>query len=409
MKTIALITMTGGLLLSGPGNARTVPAWAASQQPTWGEDFIFPTNVPPRLANKTLRQVVRMGIGGHDVRIVLSNAYGTRSVNVAGVHIAPSLGSSRIEPGGDRTVQFGGATTVTIAAGATIVSDPLPIDVSVGQDLAVSLRFMTQPILESFHWDGRRTGYVLEGDQLSAPDPEVLETTTARLLLAGVLVENAEARGTVVTLGDSITDGAAVTLDAETRWPDYLAARAAHKGIAVVNAGISGARLLSDGMGSNALARFDRDVLAQPNVRTVILLLGTNDIAWPGTPFDPDGRAATLETLVAGYRAIVAKARAANVRVIGATLPPFADALPGTPLAATYYSPAKDAMRRRLNAWILTSNAFDAVVDFDGLLSDPASPGHLNPLYDSGDRLHPGDAGNKAMADAIDLDSLIGE
>lgn len=409
MKTMTILAGATSLLISASGGARTVPAWNASQQPTWGSDFIFPTNIPSQLENRTLRQVVRMGIDGRNPRIVLSNTYGKQPVTLSGVHLAPSLGGSRIDGQRSHVVRFGGSATVTVAPGASMVSDPVRFSVRAGQDMAVSMRFAGKPIIESFHWDGKRTGYVLEGPRLNDAAPAVSATTTTRILLSGVVVENSKARGTVVTLGDSITDGATATLDAETRWPDYLAKRAAPRGIAVVNAGISGARMLADGMGSSALARFDRDVLAQPNVKTLILMLGTNDIAWPGTPFDPKAPAMTFEALTTGYLAIVAKAHASNVRIIGTTVPPFANALPDTPLAATYYTPAKDAMRRRLNEWIRNSATFEAVIDFDRVLRDPGSPNHLAAAYDSGDHLHPGDAGNKAMADAINLDNLIGE
>lgn len=409
MKTATLIASIASTLLCQPAQARVVPAWTASQQSTWGREFLFPTNIPDSLVGRTLRQVVRLAIGGRDVRIVLANTYGARPITIAGAHLASSAGESRTVPGSDRTVTFGGEAVVTIAPGATVVSDPLPLAVEAGKDVAISLYFAQAPAIESFHWDGKRTGYVLDDDALSALTPKVAETTTARLLLAGVLVDAPVVKGTVVVMGDSITDGAGSTLDADARWPDYLAARAAPRGIAVVNAGISGARLLSDGMGRNALARMDRDVMAQPGVRTLVLMLGINDIAWPGTPFDPHAPMPTFQALVAGYRAVVARAHAGGVRVIGGTLTPFADALPGTPLAPTYYSPAKDALRIRLNDWIRKSGTFDAVVDYDSIMADPLAPTHLAPAFDSGDHLHPGDVGNKTMADGIDLDTLIGD
>jgi lysophospholipase L1-like esterase len=409
MKTATMIAGVAGALLSPSAQARVVPAWTASQQPIWGGDFLFPTNIPTSLENRTLRQIVRLGIGGRDVRIVLANTYGSKPIAIAGARFASSAGEARIAPGSDRAVTFGGTSAATIAPGATIVSDPIPLAVASGQDVAVSLYFADAPAIESFHWDGKRTGYVLDGNALSIPKPQVVMTTTARLLLAGLLVDAPNAKATVVVMGDSITDGAGATLEAETRWPDYLAARAAPRGVAVVNAGISGARLLSDGMGRNALARLDRDVLAQPGVRTLILLLGTNDIAWPGTPFDPRAPLPTLDALTAAYRAGVAGAHSSGVRVIGATLPPFADALPGTPMASTYYSPAKDALRNRVNDWIRTAAAFDMVIDLDRILADPAASEHLASAFDSGDHLHPGDAGNKVMADAVDLNTLIGD
>ena len=407
MKTAILVAGAASVLLSQPAQSRVVPAWTASQQATWGSDFLFPTNIPSVLKGRTLRQVVRLGIGGHDVRIALANIHGSRPVAVSEANLAFSAGKERTFPASNHVLRFGGDTAVTIAPGATILSDPVPMSVMAGQDLAVSLYFAENPAIESFHWDGKRTGYVFEGNQLAGTAPPVAETTATRLLLASVLVDAPDAKGTVVILGDSITDGAGASLDTETRWPDYLAARAAPRHIAVVNAGISGARLLADGMGRNALARLDRDVLAQPGVRTLIVMLGINDIAWPGTPFDPQASAATFETMIAGYRALVARAHVGNVRVVGTTLTPFANALPGTPLAATYYSPAKDALRERVNHWIRTSGTFDDVVDYDRILADPKAPGHLARAFDSGDHLHPGDAGNKAMADEINLDTVF--
>ena len=207
-------------------------------------------------------------------------------------------------------------------------------------------------------------------------------------------------------IGDSITDGNGATIDANARWPDFLAARLAPRNVAVLNAGISGARLLGDRMGVNALARFDRDVLSQPRVKTVIVLLGINDISWPGTAFDPQGERPSADALISGYRQLVARAHARGVRVGGATLTPFEGALPGTPLD-NYYQTHKDELRQKINAWIRTSGEFDAVVDFDVLARDPSYPSRLNQEFDSGDHLHPGDHGNKAMADAINLEALF--
>ncbi|QNQ08411.1 SGNH/GDSL hydrolase family protein [Sphingomonas alpina] len=399
------------LALVAPGSALAadwVPGWSASPQAVWGEGFVLPAGVPVSLEDRTVRQVVRIGIGGTRVRIRLSNAYGRSPVRIAGVHLARSTGGSAIAGVTDRVVTFGGEPGVVLAPGASVLSDAVSLPVGAAADLAVSLYFRGAVPVDSFHWDGRRSAYILRGDHLAAPAFARPDLTSVRLFLSDVLVEAPTARGTVVVLGDSITDGAGATMEAERRWPDYLAARAAPQGISVVNAGISGARLLSDGMGSNALARIDRDVLAQPGVRTLILLLGINDIAWPGTPFAPDEPPMRFERLAAGYRQIVARAHANGVRVVGATLTPFAGALPGTPMAATYYSAEKDSLRRRINDWIRSSGTFDTVVDFDRLLSDPAAPATLRRDYDSGDRLHPGDAGNAAMAGAIDLATLIG-
>ncbi len=386
---------------------RWVSAWAASPQPVWSTDFIFPADLPSDLTGMTVRQVLRAGYGGRRVRLSLSNTYGRTPVVLAGVHIAPSQGGARICASRDAVVRFGGSPSTILPPRATVTSDPVDLPVTTGDDLAVSIHFVDAPRIESFHWDGRRSAYLLHGDQLATATPIVASTTERRLFVSALLVEALDVRASVVILGDSITDGAGASLDAETRWPDFLAARAAPQGLAVINAGISGAQLLGDRMGANALARFDADVLAQPEVRAVIIVLGINDIAWPGTPLAPDAPQMTFERLTTGYRALAARARAANLQVIAGTLSPFGGALPGTPMAESYYSREKDALRRRINAWLRTTEAFDRVIDFDRLLEDPEAPGRLRPRFDSGDHLHPGDEGHRAMADAVDLDALF--
>ncbi|NDV89151.1 SGNH/GDSL hydrolase family protein [Aurantimonas aggregata] len=404
--------LAAAMLLASPLPASAgdwVPAWMASPQPVWSADFLFPTDVPATLGDRTVRQVARIGIGGTKVRIRLSNDHGRNAVRIAAAHLARSTGGMTINPASDRALTFGGEAKGTILPGASLLSDPVDITVAAGEDIAVSLHFAEAVPVETFHWDGKATSRLVQGLHVSDTDLPLGETITQRLFLSDILVDAPEAKGTVVVLGDSITDGAGATLGADTRWPDFLAARAAPRGIAVVNAGISGARLLSDRMGTNALARLDRDALAQPKIATLILMLGINDIAWPGTPFAPGEPPMTFERLTSGYRQIAARARANGVRIVGATLTPFAGALPGTPLEATYHSTAKDALRQRINDWIRTSGTFDAVADFDRLLADPAEPARLLPAYDSGDRLHPGDAGNQAMADAIDLDTILGD
>ena len=409
---VAVAGLTAAILTASPLPASAgdwVPAWMASPQPVWSTDFLFPTDVPAKLQDRTLRQVVRIGMGGTAVRIRLSNDYGRREVMIASAHLARSRGGMAIEPASDRALTFGGDTMGIIPPGASILSDPVAMSVSAGEPVAVSLHFPDEVPVETFHWDGKAESRLVDGRHVSDTELPSGETLTQRLFLSDILVDAPDAQGTVVVLGDSITDGAGATLGADTRWPDFLAARAAPRGIAVVNAGISGARLLSDRMGANAVARLDRDVLAQPKIRTLILLLGINDIAWPGTPFAPDEPPMTFERLAAGYRQIAARMRANGVHLVGATILPFAGALPGTPLEATYFNAAKDALRRRINDWIRNSGTFDAVIDFDELLADPAAPSRLRPGYDSGDRLHPGDAGTKAMADAVDLDTLFGE
>lgn len=407
-----ILSMAAALLMTTPSIAPAadwVPAWTASPQPLWSADFIFPTDIPGDLANSTVRQIVHLGIGGDRVRVRLSNTYGEKAVLVSQTTVGRSTGASAIQPGSSRALTFGGQREVTLPPGASLVSDPIELPVQSGENLAVSLYFAKAPPVGSFHWDGRKTGFIGRGNLAAAPAISPNRTTTRRLFLTDILVDEPDARGTVVVLGDSIADGAGATLDADTRWPDYLAARAAPRGIAVVNAGISGARLLGDRMGTNAFARFDQDVLAQPKVKTVILALGINDIAWPGSPFAPKEKAMTFERLTTGYRQLAEQARGNGIRVIGTTLAPFDGALPNTPLSATFYSAEKDKLRRQVNAWIRTSGTFDEVIDFDALLRDGTRPARISEAFDSGDRLHPGDAGNKAMADAVNLDTILGD
>jgi lysophospholipase L1-like esterase len=397
-------------------NAEAAPApvstwlasWTASPQAVWGADFLFPSNVPAVLHGHTVRQVARLSVGGPRVRIVLSNAYGKVPLHIGAASVALAASGSAITPGSLRTLTFSGQPAATMAPGAPLVSDPVELSVPDLARLTVSVHLPQASPISTFHWDGRETAWIAPHDQtqaarIEAPD---VQATTARLLLSTIQVEAAPGAQAVAILGDSITDGASASLGIDARWPDFLAQRLAPHGVAVLNAGISGARLLSDGMGENALARFERDVLAQPGVRTVVVLLGINDISWPGTAFAPRALRPSLEELTSGYTQLIAQARSRGVRVVGATLTPFEGALPGTPLA-NYYQPEKDALRQQLNAWIRASGQFDAVLDFDAWARDPAHPLRLLPAYDSGDHLHPGDAGNRALAEKIDLSLLL--
>lgn len=410
---LALTLTAGAIAPSGRASATDptwVATWTASPQPVWGADFLFPTNVPTTLHDQTVRQVVRVSLGGPRVRIVLSNAYGKQPVTVGKATIALPAADGAVIVDSLNTATFGGRKIATILPGASLVSDPVALPVSALGQVAVSLYFPEETPITTFHWDGRQTGWIASGDQTAAAKPDVssphIERTTARPLLTGVFVEAAPDTCAIAVIGDSITDGATASLDKDSRWPDFLAARLAPHGVAVINAGISGARLLSDGMGVNALARLDRDVLAQSGVRSVIVMLGINDISWPGTAFAPTGSRPTLDALTAGYRQLIEQAHNRGVRVIGATLTPFEGALPDTPLD-DYYQPDKDALRQRVNEWIRHSGAFDAVIDFDAALRDPAHPARISAPFDSGDHLHPGDEGNRVMAEAVDLEALL--
>lgn len=373
-----------------------IASWQASPQPVWSSGFLFPTGVPQALDDQTFRQTARISLGGPRLRVRLSNAYGTTPLRIGAASVAGNVGQT------PQALTFDGQPGTVIAPGQQRLSDPLALPTADLQAVQISLHVPGPTPLQTFHWDGRQTSTIAPGNQTAVTDLRDGTTTTARLFLTGIDVEAPADARSVVVIGDSITDGATASLDRDQRWTDHLAARLAPQGVAVVNAGISGGRLLRDGMGEAALARFQRDVLDQPGVTSVVVLIGINDISWPGTAFARAEPRPSLAELQAGYRQLAKRAHARGVRIVGATLTPFAGALPGTPLD-DYYQPEKDVLRSQLNAWLREGSPFDAVIDLDRTLRDPASPARLAAAFDSGDHLHPGDAGNRAMAEAVDL------
>ncbi len=405
MNRLSHLTATTLLALSGVASAASAPhwvaSWQASPQPVWGADFLFPTLVPATLHDQTFRQTARISLGGPRLRVRLSNAYGTQPLRIGAASVAARAGDT------PQPLSFDGQPGVLISPGQERLSDPLPLVTDDRQALQVSVFVPGPTPVQTFHWEGRQTSWTAPGDQSRAQALSAASSTTARLFLAGIEVEAAARARSVVVIGDSITDGATASLDQDQRWTDHLAARLAPRGIAVVNAGISGGRLLRDGMGESVLARLQRDALDQPGVASVIVLIGINDISWPGTAFARNQARPALAELQAGYRALAEQARGRGIRIVGATLAPFAGALPDTPLD-DYYHPDKDVLRRQLNAWLRTDSPFDAVIDLDAALRDPANPSQMAAAYDSGDHLHPGDAGNRAMAEAVDLEVLMG-
>lgn len=377
------------------------PSWIAPSEPTWGPDFTLPLGMPEQLQDVTLRQNLRVSVGGSRIRLVISNRYSDHPLTIGSAHVDLEGGK------GSAFATFQGASTVVVAAGALAVSDPIALAVPAGSRLKVDLYLPHRSRLAGFHWDAHDHTLLLQGNVAGRTDVRGEQKLAARAFLSAVLVESAREPVTVVALGDSLTDGNGSTPGADHRWPDFLARRLQAHGVAVLNAGISGNRLLRPGMGESALARLDRDVLQQPGLRAVVVLLGTNDIGWPGGPFAPGETLPPLDELVQGFRQLVEQAHLRGVRVIGGTVAPFEDGLSGTPQEG-HYSPQKDARRQALNEWIRNSGVFDAVVDFDLLLRDESRPTRLRAEYDSGDHLHPNDAGYRAMADAIDLRSLLG-
>lgn len=398
-----------GATAADSARAAWVDTWAASVQPIWAADALpLSTQIPDSLTNSTVRQIVRASVGGRRVRIVLSNEYGSMPLTVGGATVARVVDStSLIDASSIRSATFGGETVATLAPGARIVSDAIDMPVDALARMAVSVYLPEKTPLTTFHWDGRQRAEVASGNFLRNARIARSALLDARLFLSEVLVDAPEGARTVVAIGDSITDGRGVTIDADRRWTDDLAKRLAVDDVAVINAGISGARLLHDGMGVNALARLDRDVLARTRVDTIVVLLGANDIGWPGSSFAPHEAPMTVRALAEGYRQLIERAHMQGIRVVGGTLAPFEGALEGTPIEG-YYNVDKEAVRQQVNAWIRTSGAFDAVADFDAALRDPQHPARLLSRFDCGDHLHPNDAGNAAMARVLTSTMLFG-
>ncbi|MFE7711054.1 SGNH/GDSL hydrolase family protein [Streptomyces sp. NPDC057486] len=360
----------------------------------------------PSFENQTIRMVVHSSVAGSRARITLSNRYSPLPLQVASATVAMQSNGGEAEPGTTRRVSFGGSQRETIPGGEEAISDIVPIAVRAGQNLLVSLYVPDRTGTSTWHSDAFDTTYIAAGDHTDDDGSAAFTTTTTSwYYLAGLDVEATTAHGTVVAFGDSITDGYHSTTGTYSRWPDFLARRLADKPVrhkrSVVNAGIGGNRVLTDvpnlWQGVSALKRFEHDALGQPAVTDVILFEGINDI---GNNAGPDGGPLTANALINGYRTLIDKAHAIRVRVVGATLMPIK--------GNGYYSPAAEAIRQTVNHWIRTSGAFDGVIDFDRAMRDPADPAALNPDYDSGDHIHPDDAGMRAMADAIDLRLFAG-
>jgi lysophospholipase L1-like esterase len=358
-----------------------------------------PPALPPvTIANQTLRQIVRTTVGGSQVRIVVSNAFGTAPIEIGAAHIGTREREAALAAG-SKPVTFAGQRSGTILPGAVLVSDAVDLHVAPLTDLAIDLFLPSElgaggsPI--TTHLGASQTNYIsTEGNHAGAAALPVAERTTSWFLLARVEVMAPRDTRVVVAIGADITHGARWGVEMNARWPDVLARRLAAERsgprVAVLNAGISGNRVLGDGAGVSALARFDRDVLMQTGVTHVIVLEGINDIGIARSNPSP-----SADDLIAGHRQLIERARARGVKVIGATLTPFE--------GAAYWSPEGEAKRQALNQWIRTSGAYDGVIDFDAITRDPAAPTRFLPAHDSGDRLHPGDAGYAAMGTAIDL------
>jgi lysophospholipase L1-like esterase len=358
----------------------------------------FPAPTVQTFNNQTIRHVLRLSLGGDAIRIKVSNLFGKTPITFSGVRVAKSTSESNIDVGTDRPVTFNGQPSLTLAAGAEMLSDPIPLTVAPLSNIAVSMYFATATPVATVHALARQIAYIGAGDQSSAPSIPAVTADQRQSYygLTAVEANSSEPTKVVVTFGDSITDGFNSTVGAAKRYPNQLDDRLKAAGIVrtgVVNAGISGNRWLNDVSGPNGNGRFDRDVLNVTGVTHTIILLGINDIGFP--VFIPSAPQVSANQITDSMATAIAKAKAKGIKVYLATLLPYK--------GAAYYTTDGEAKRQAVNAFIRNNREIDGVIDFDRVMQNPADPLTMNPAYDSGDHLHPNDAGYGAMAAAIDL------
>ncbi len=401
LVAITALACCGPAALAADGQPTWVGSWGSAQYIAAGDDAM-PKDV---VGEVTLRQLVRLSIGGSQLRIRVSNAFGTEPLQVLSVHIARSLGtgSSRIDPSSDRVATFSARADVIIPAGAELTSDPINIAVEPLSILAVTLELASIPEQQTGHPGSRTTSYLLPGLSAGAAELKDARPIDRWYFLSAIDVLTRDSHA-IAVIGDSITDGRGSTTNGNNRWTDVLAERLqrspAHRHLGVINVGIGGNRLLLDGNGPNALARFDRDVLARSGVKYLIVLEGINDLGMltRDAAAPEHEHEALVRRMTQAYSEMITRARTHGIKVVGATLMPFGD--------FDYYHPdaANERDRQQVNSWIRSSKQFDAVVDFDKVTADPERPDRLDAKYDSGDHLHPSPAGFRAMAEAIPLE-----
>ena len=407
-------TVVGKVWGEDPSSAgHWVSAWSTAVH----APLPFPNLPPsPMFEKQTVRMVVRPAIGAGRLRVRFSNAFGTTALNIGAAHVALSSKGAAIVPDSDRALTFGGRASVTIPSGAPIVSDPIELKVLPFGELAISVYLPEKTASSTVHFWAQHDTYISEaGDFTARPDIPNATTKTSWYFLAALEVWASNQTAATVTLGDSITDGVGAKQGEYSDWPDLLADRLARAAggpsVSVVNEGIGGNRILHDGAGVSALARLDRDVLAQPGVAKLIVLESINDIGWPHMkPRLPNGTVlkdlpfthelVSSEDLIIGLQQIIDRAHEHGIRVFGATLTPYE--------GADSYSDDGEVERQAVNQWIRNSHAFDGVIDFDAAVRDPNHPAQFREGYHSGDHLHPSAIGYKAMADSIDLSMLRG-
>ena len=379
-----------------------VGTWMAAQQ------LVEPGNLPPApgFADTTFRQVVRVSIGGRTLRVRFSNEFGRAPLTLVAARIARATGGSAIDRATDRALTFGGRPATAIPEGAALLSDPIEFDLPPLSILAVTIYLRGAPPEVTGHPGSRTTSYLHAGNVVSAPALPGGVPVDHWYFVSRIDVRAPGGAGAVAILGDSITDGRGSTTNGNDRWPDVLARRLQSSPetdkVGVLNAGIGGNRLLRDGLGPHALARLDRDVLAQPGVCWLIAFEGINDIGTAAGARAKGESAATADDIIGAYQQIIERARARGIRVYGATIMPFE----GFSYAG-YFTPDSEADRLKVNEWIRTSRRFDAVIDFDALTRDPERPARLSAAVDGGDHLHPSAAGYRIMGEAVDLELFV--
>jgi lysophospholipase L1-like esterase len=408
LPVLALLSCAAAIQAQTAGQEHWVTTWATAQllvrtPPAPAPQPAAATAAARGFRNQTLRMMARVSIGGRRVRVRLANAFGDGPVVVGAAHIGIHAKDSEVVPGSDRALAFNGHPGCVIGTGVVVLSDPVNLTVSPLADLAVSLYFPEETGPQTRHSTALRSGYIAEGDLTGQPAmPAESSPSAVYDFLAGIDALAPADASVVVAFGDSITDGARSTPNTNHAWPALLAARlSANKettNIAVANLGIGGNRVLRDGSGASALARFDRDVLSQSGVKWLMLLEGINDIGHGATaPVE----SVTADDLIGGYKQIIDMAHAHGIQTIGCTLTPFE--------GAGYSTESGEAVREAVNAWIRSSGAFDAVVDFEAATRDAANPRRIRADFDPGDHLHPNDAGYQAMAEAVDLSIFTGK